>query len=62
MMEIQAYETTEMIRMTCPGIPVIALTAFDLASNDENLLNLFDNILIKQIMTDDLLRKIIVVL
>lgn len=56
MPEMDGFEAARRIKIKSPSIPIIAQTAFNFSKDDQNLLELFDDVLIKPITSADLIK------
>ena len=59
MPEMDGFAATKRIKISHPGIPVVALTAFNFSMEDNNLKELFDAYLFKPVKLEDLIKTII---
>ena len=55
MPEMDGFEATKKIKIKNPHIPIIAQSAFNFSKDDQDLINLFDDVLIKPIKPSDLI-------
>ncbi len=58
MPEMDGFEAARKIKIKSPSIPIIAQTAINFGKDDQNLLELFDDILIKPILPADLIKTV----
>ena len=58
MPEMDGFEAARKIKIKSPSIPIIAQTAFNFSKDDQDLLELFDDVLIKPILPSDLIKTL----
>lgn len=58
MPKMDGFEAARQIKLLNPNIPIIAQTAFNFSNEDQNLIDLFDDYLIKPILPDSLLNTL----
>ncbi len=58
MPEMDGFEAARKIKIKSPSTPIIAQTAFNFSKDDHNLLELFDDVLIKPILPADLINTL----
>jgi len=55
---MDGYEAAKQIRISHPSIPIVAQTAFNFTKEDKNMVELFDDCLIKPILPEFLLNTL----
>ena len=58
MPKMDGFEAARKIKVKSPSIPIIAQTAFSFSKDDQNMLELFDDVLIKPILPADLIKSL----